>query len=161
MEKQNEENKQNVEREKMPTKMEVISEMGLMVKSAIGSPLGPIKNGAGHVYDFARKEADFFRKGLLASTELNYLLSSGRMDSYLEDFPEKSSEVFPATIGFFGGLATQRYAYYHLVKEGHPEALLFPLMTNLASGVYEWQRKAKEHLAEKKSLESKIDGGEE
>jgi len=49
-------------------------------------------------------------------------------------------------VGFLG-IMGQAYLYGE-----HPKYLLVPLATNLASGLYEWQKHAKQRVIEKKSV---------
>ena len=65
------------------------------------------------------------------------------------------------------GILFHTRGYYYAVKKGYPELLPIPIVTNVASGVYEITRtmykRAKQRLLEEnlsKNLESKV-GSEE
>ncbi len=75
-----------------------------------------------------------------------------------EDYhSDKSPESGAEKAGFYSGmilgvgsLMVQLAGYLRLAEKGHPEIFALPILTNGVSGIYEWQRSARERLKREK-----------
>ena len=100
--------------------------------------------------DFGRS---FASEGLNVALAPHFLPTSMRKGiEYATDCSSNKSHVgsvMGLCVGLYA-LASQSYAYYHFAKNGHPEILAVPIVTNLASGIYELYKNAKDKIIEKK-----------
>ena len=51
----------------------------------------------------------------------------------------------------FSSAAFQVVMYQNVVENGHPEVFALPVVTNVASGLYEWYRSARRRVVEEGS----------
>lgn len=136
-----------------PTLKEIAGQMGKDVVN-VSYKLG--KFGKEFVKDFG--------ESFLRVSVLPYMLPNlfRNFEGIEEDFLDSAGGLIGISSGFFS-YAPQVFGYYSLCHKGHPEILLLPVATNVASGLYKLARSAKERMADRKSnsldLENKIEGG--
>jgi hypothetical protein len=142
-----------------PTTGEVLGEMGSMLKDFRSSLSEPIK------------DVSKFFSSIIKVNLAPYFIPTTiyRLDAKLDDRKEEKIDNSNRWGDFVGlaGLSIQAAIYYSIVtskgdsevlEKGHPEVLLIPLATNLASGAYEFYRIARENVVKKttKGLEKKV-----
>ncbi len=129
-----------------PTKKEVLKEMW----DGIRKSFNDVKN--------ISKESVI---GAFTRNTFLYIIPSAlKSDTYMfkDSFPVK---IGGGMLGMIG-IAGQMTVYNEVYKKGYPEALLIPVATNVASGIYELTRysynKAKKQLIKNhnQSLETKV-----
>jgi len=141
-----------MEEEYKPTKKEICSEMLSVAKKGLQT---------------AARQTSRFGAGFLFTSTSPYTLATHIrfLDSWLKGGEEEGPRAvtFGAVLGFYVAMA--QGITYALVsgKESHPEILLIPAATNVASGAYElgrWMYKdAKKRILERRGsqgLESKV-----
>ena len=140
-----------------PTQKEILNEMGYQ----LGENLKKFKEKS---LVTIKNTKDFFSgylTGVVDTIALTHVGNSVLEKVFTGLFEEKNtsveetseSNIRGASIGAITSLIAQGYIYYKLVDDGHPETLLIPVATNIASGLYEWQKRSKLKIIERKSLE--------
>ena len=93
-----------------------------------------------------------FAGGIVALTAgMHTIPTSYRL---IRKYRSRSDAILDTLVGgIFGALpALSIYAYLD-IYQGCPEALAIPVVTNVVSGLYEWQKSAKKRLTEENELE--------
>lgn len=136
-----------------PKLKEIVKEMGSEINEGIYKSIINIK-------DFGVS----YLKTVGAILSISYFIPySNKLWKYTKIATDKEISKAEIAGNFFGtitgivGVLTQLYGIYPLaVKKGHPEILLLPVVTNIASGLYTWQKHVKKEVIKKKSLERTV-----
>ena len=128
-----------------PTLREIAKEMGTPLVREYSKASNAIRRGFKNIGDLALGGLFGGTTGLVGGyitpSAIRYFREL-KQNCSVEEEPS-SSMIIGGRLGTLLTGASQGLGYGYFCEKGHPEVLLIPLVTNLASGLYEWYNHSK------------------